>query len=473
MKKSIYYVASVILVLLFSVVLAEIILQTIPVVYRNLPDKTGGKQYVYILGESSAAGEPYQDKIDFYKIFAYITGNKIDEKKIEFIRIASGGERLYVQFWKYFIYKYTHPFRKGIVFLYGGKNDWDNGENQNSFSKFLHYNVFYIFKDVFFKNKNFTYDYERLLLFAKKFGDDIFVSTISGNYAGFMPELSYNNKKFSKDFNEIDSDILTGKYEKALNNLTYLLSCNDDISKAWIFYRIGKIYEFTGKNKQANDNFIKAVDFTDDSRPTLYQNKVIKYLADKYNAGVADIYDKLYNSGEVIGFNFYIDNQHPNLKTYIMTARLFADAVSKKHKIRIERNNITEEEVLKYFSFEKNDMYKAYRHSLDVTLVHSKENDNANIYVFDKVEEYLKQIGLLNPYDEKRKEIIMNFYTMMFEALKGNKEKVAEIFKSSNLINQDKGLIDARPCDTEEYNKWVSNYLGINNFFDLSKGESK
>lgn len=476
MKKTAYYLVSIALVVVASIILIEITLQILPIVYRTLPNINNNKQYVYIIGESSAYGEPYAPKISYYKILDYMLDGKIDNKKIEFIQLAESGSYVHDQFYKYFIYKYMHPFRKGIVFIYCGKNDW-NKENKNcDLPKLLQYNVFSLVNDFFliYKNfqdhKSFQYNYERIILLAKKFGDDIFVSTIEGNYAGFMPHLNSNDNIYKKKFHAIDKAILKGNYQKALSTLKKMLLIQN-IDKSWVLYRIGKIYEFTGKNKEANDNFIKSVGFYPDLRPTQYQNDVIRELANKYNVELIDIFEELYNSGKVIGFNFYMDNQHLNLKTYTMIARLFVDAVSKKYNVtvNIKRYNSDEKEIFEYFHFNKHDKYEAYRYSLDTTLVHSKEKDNANVYVFEQVDEYLKQIDLLNPYDKKRKKIIMSFYGMMCEALKGNKEKVDEIFKTSNLINEDRMLIEARPCDWEEYNKWVSAYLGLEDFFDLSK----
>jgi uncharacterized protein YicC (UPF0701 family) len=105
-----------------------------------------------------------------------------------------------------------------------------------------------------------------------------------------------------------------------------------------------------------------------------------------------------------------------------------------------------------------------------VTLVHSKENDNVNRYVFKQVDEYLNKIIEMNPYEGEQKQAIISFYTMMVEALKGNKDKVLEIYKENkDIIEKNKYDIYARKCEWEEYNKWVSNYLGIEEFFDLSK----
>lgn len=474
MLKKIFYISlSCLLVFILSVLFAEFILQTIPIIGRNIP-VSKDKAYIYIIGESSSAGEPYNPKISYYKILNYILSGKIDNKDIEFIEIAAGGDSIKTQYWKYLTYRYTHPFEKGIAFIYAGKNDWDNGSNIADL-KISKIKIFNLIKDSFFQNSNFQYNYEKLILAIKNFGDDVFVATIEGNYAGFMPHLDAQEKiLYKEEFNKIDDEILLNKnYENALSMLKNLEK-KEDSDKSWIFYRYGKIAEFTGKIREANDLFIKDKSFYPTLVPSQYQSECIKMLAEKYNLSLVDVFGTVYNSNEIIGFNFYKDNQHPDIKLYIIIAELFAKALKEKYedKVNIKKTDITEKELYDYFNFDEKDMYFIYRHSLDVTLVHSKENDNTNRYVFKQVEEYLNKIIELNPYEGEQRQAIISFYSMMVEALKGNKEKMFEIYNNNKeVIEKNKYKIYARIFDWNEYNKWVSHYLGIEKFFDLSKAE--
>ena len=474
-KEILYSFLSFLLVVVLSIVFVEFFLQITPIVYRNIP-LSKDKVYIYIIGESSSVGEPYclcNERISYYNILNYIIGNKINGKNIEFIRIASSGSTIKMQYWKYLLYRYIHPFNKGLAFIYGGKNDWDNGKKKE-YLKVYKSKVFNLIRNSLFENDNFRYNYEKLILSIKSFGDTIFLATIEGNYAGFMPHLDSENILYKEEFSEIDDEILINKnYEKALGKLK-TLERKKDSDKSWIYYRYGKVAEFTGKIKEANDYYIKGISLYWNLIPSKYQIGCIRGLAKKYDLLLVDIFNEIYNSGEIIGFNFYKDNQHPDIKLYIKIAELFAKGLKEKYgnNIRIEKNNVTEKEIYDYFKFEDKNMYDVYRHSLDVTLVHSKEKDNVNRYVFKQVDEYLKKVIELNPYDGDQKQAIISFYSMMVEALKGNKEKMFEIYsKYKNIIQNNKYNIYARSCDWKEYNEWVSNYLGIENFFDLSKVE--
>lgn len=470
-KKTLYLLLSFLLVIVFSLFFIEFILQTIPVVSKYAP-VSKNKIYVYIIGESSSLGEPYSipnQNISYYKILDYMIDGKIDNKNIVFIKIANAGDSIKTQYWKYLIYRYSHPLKKGLAFVYAGKNDWDNGENKEAL-KIYKIKILNLIKNALFENNDFKYNYEKLILSIKDFGDDVFVATIEGNYSGFMPHLDAENILYRKEFDKIDDEILINKnYEKARKMLAELEE-KEDSDKSWIYYRYGKIAEFTDNIKEANDLFLKGINLYSNLIPTKYQTECIRNLAEKYNLPLIDIFDKVYNSGHVIGFNFYKDNQHPDIKLYIAIAKLFAKSLKEKYKdkINIKKDNVTEKEVYDSVNFTNKDMYVVYRQSLDVILVHSKENDNANRYVFKQVDEYYNKIIELNPYAGEHKQAIISFYNMMIQALKGNKEKMLDIYnKNKDIIEKNKYDIYARHCDWEEYNKWVSKYLGIDEFFNL------
>ncbi len=85
MKKTIYFVTASTIIALLSCIFVEIIFQTVPAFYKLLPEDNE-KTYLYIIGESSAYGYPYN--IPYSKIIQYITGNKINNKDIETVMLA-------------------------------------------------------------------------------------------------------------------------------------------------------------------------------------------------------------------------------------------------------------------------------------------------------------------------------------------------------------------------------------------------
>ena len=106
-KKTLYLLLSFLLVIVFSLFFIEFILQTIPVISKYTP-VSKNKIYIYIIGESSSLGEPYSivnQNISYYKILDYMIDGKIDNKNIDFIRIANAGDSIKTQYWKYLIYR--------------------------------------------------------------------------------------------------------------------------------------------------------------------------------------------------------------------------------------------------------------------------------------------------------------------------------------------------------------------------------
>lgn len=362
MKKIAYTLISLLITCIISIILFELTLHLIPFIYKKIP-VSQYKTYIYVLGESTAAGYPYNRKINgdisYHKILKYIFNNKIDYKDIEIIDLSKPGCQLYQQYMQYFLYKYLHPFHKGIIILYIGTNDWNNGHGYNSFTKniLLNIKLFQPLLGYVCRPFDFEYEYEKIILLAKNFGDDVYMSTIAGNYAGFIPNKTQSLKKtkFNNLIKEIDKKILNKEYNTAMDLCKKLLKLKADRSQIW--YRIGKIYEKQKKITQANYSYLNAIDYGFDDRPTRYQNDVIRKLAVKYNIPLTDFFNELYNSGEVIGFNFFLDTIHPNIKSHMLIAYGFADLLKKKYKVELLMD-IDEHDVRQEFNFDNNEVLK-------------------------------------------------------------------------------------------------------------------
>lgn len=416
MKKIAYTLISLAIVCGVSVILFELMLHVIPFIYKKIPlDQE--KTYIYVLGESTAAGYPYNQKnngdISYHKILKYILNNKINNKDIKIIDLSKAGCRLYQQYMQYFLYKYRHPFHRGIIILYIGTNDWNNGHKYNSFTKniFLNIKLFQPLLGYVCIPFDFEYEYEKIILLAKNFGDDVYMSTIAGNYAGFIPNQTQSLKKikFNKLIDEVDRKILDEEYNVAMDLCKKLLKLKSDRSQIW--YRIGKIYEKQGKITQANYSYLNAIEYGFDDRPTRYQNDVIRKLAKKYNIPLADFFDELYNSGEVIGFNFFLDTIHPNIKAHILIADGFADLLKKKYKIE-EQTNIDEDDIRKEFNFDNNKMLKLFMYIIAELLTIFYTTNEMTDKVFARklinwkynvifAKEWIEKIKLINIDDTK------------------------------------------------------------------------
>jgi len=469
MKKIIYYLLGLLLVIVIGTVIFELILQAVPVIYRNLPNDNN-KIYVYVLGESISMGHPYNEKISFSKIIQYMTGNKINNKGIEIIMLARDSQRISQQYLRYFLYKYMHPFKKGIVLCYmKGTGDWANKNNNYDFSLNLKYNVVGFLSTYFTNIYDFRYEYERIIKLAKSFGDDMYVSTIAGNYAGCMPNnvsSLINNKELKENIKEIDNLIVNKKYDVAIEKCNKILNENEDKSQIW--YRIGKIYEGQNKVKEANEAYLNAVEYGDDHRPTRYENEVIKELVRKYNVNLVDVVDNL---NEIIGYNYFIDIVHPTVRLHTIIAEEFIKSLSKKYDIKIINNDITEETILKSLDFTEKDLFTAYRDALGEIFFYSFYNNIFDIYNINKMEAYILKMKALhqtlnslikNDKEKEDREYIISISELILTYIQGDKVKVIEILNDKKLINRIKfGKVNMQCWWV--FKSWIIDFISKNN----------
>ncbi|MDD5021439.1 MAG: hypothetical protein PHR82_04780 [Endomicrobiaceae bacterium] len=413
-----------------------------PLFAKNI-SKNSNKQYVYIIGESSAKGIPYHCKISFAKILDYNIEDKINDKDVQLIDLSNVGNRLIHQYFSYYLYRYTHPFNKGIVIVYAGTNDTTYCFQKTKYYFFYNLNVFKILSAYSKKINDFHYMYESIIRLAKSFGDDIYISTIAGNYAGFLTENVSNlknNKQLMDNLDFIDNLFTEGKYKQAL---VFCLNNIHEDNQSHIFYRMGKIYEKQGNIKEANDYYLKAINIVNSDnisrqRPTTYQNEIIRFLADKYEIPCLDIFNKLYDSNEIIGYNFFIDKIHPTIRLNIMIAEGFLDLLSEKYRIKKMNDGITEKNIKEIFNFTNEDLFQTYVQALGEVLIYTYKNEILNNYSLSEVKEYIsiiKNLNLINNDKKEEQKKTIEFLEKMLEYITSSeprdvlRKKIKEIYE--------------------------------------------
>jgi len=426
MKNAIYIILSLIIIIIISFIILEGILQAIPYIYKLLPSSKD-TICVYVLGESTCYGAPFQGKINFSKIICEKLNWTLDDKKIELINLAEPGCSLFRQYKKYSLYKYLHPYKKGIVLAYMGMNDWaikkiDKNLQNNFFTNLKIITFIY----VFFTRDLFTYNYEQIIKTTKSFGDEMFISTIAGNYSGYMPNKKTISKQL-KDIKTIDDLFINKEYDKALSLSESFL--NKYNNKSQFYYRIGKIYEQQNKIELANKMFINSVEFHYDERPTSYQNNKIIELANKYSIPYFDFFNELKNKKEIIGYNYFIDDVHPNINTHILLADRFINLLSSKYNII--KKDYPKDYFINKFKISKEDLFYNYTDALEVIIFFSLRGKIIDIYNYNIIKSRIEELEYLDQYmcnnnnvleSEKRKKIIY-FVKSLFYIAYMNKEQ--------------------------------------------------
>ena len=380
-RKIVYYFFSFFLVVFLFITFSEIFLQILPFIYKKISFPTD-KTYIYVLGESSAFGHPYMGKINFSKIVAKTTDWNIDDKKIEIINFAEPGSKPLYQYQKYSFYRYTHPFQKGMVFVYMLGTNGNIFDNDYANNKYKQYNeiiinsVLFLWTHPYFcKTFNLEYYYNALSKLMNKFGDEVYISTVVGNYSGIMPnnvESLIKDKDLREKIGLIDELILNNKYDEALQKISDIIDKYED--KSQILYRVGKIYEKQNKIKEANEVYRNMIG-DDDARPTIKENEMIRTLAKQYKFELIDVEEELISRNEIIGFNYFMDLVHPTIDLNILIAKKFTDKLKQKHLINDNDYDI-KEDILHEFS--DKDWFIIYRDALGEIFFYSCRK-----YIFD------------------------------------------------------------------------------------------
>lgn len=464
MKKTIIYIFLCIFVIVFiSVIFFEILLQTLPFIYKLIPTDNN-VQYVYVLGESSAVGAPYE-KISYSKILkAIIKGHKINNKEIKLIHLEKAGCQLYHQYINYVLYRYLHPTHRGIMLLYIGTNNWAKEDLYSDFKRnlLLKLEVYKLLdkyiKFLKFNNYNvdydFQYEYEKIVLLARKFEEDIYMSTISGNYE-FPPDGSDD----IIENEEIDDLFFNNKIEQAKQLCINLLEDEKYQDKYSFWYRLGMILKKENKTEEANEALFNSAGYKIEDKPNpIYQNNIIRKISNKYNISLFDFFDQLCKSGKIIGFDFFIDTVHPSIKTHVDIAYGFIDLLSKKYKFDfIKKENLNIEELKKILEFNNNDMARVLMSRIIEFRYRNSDTMKFNKKVYLKWKKDLEKIEI-NDKLLPNKEYINNF--LEFE------DKITDI-KNSNISDID----DLEKFDTYIEQTYSSRYFDFVNFG--AKGDSK
>lgn len=426
----------------FSVILLEIILQILPTIYKQIP-LSKDKIYIYVIGESTAYGHPYQGKINFSKIIGETLDWKIDNKQIEIINLAVPGCKPFYQYQRYFLYKFLHPLKKGLVFMYmiGTNGNTFNrdylNKNYNNFT--INSILFSYIHPYFTKSFNLEYYYIIITKLINKFGDEAYISTVLGNFSGVMPnnvDSLLRNKELIVDLKNIDELILNNQYDSALQKTNKIMNIYED--KSHILYRLGKIYEKQNKVQEANEIYRKMI-CDDDLRPTIKENIMIRNLVKKYNFELIDMEEALIKKEEIIGFNFFMDVIHPTIDLNMFIAKNFVKSLKKKHFINYNDIDI-EKKFLSVLSDEN--WFIIYRDSLGEILFYSHRKNFSDIYnkstmlkYIDKMYEFHNKIDDKGSVSFNKREEIIHISETLFEYVQGNENNAMDLIKKYNLKN--------------------------------------
>jgi len=302
---------------------------------------------VYVLGESIAVGEPYQQKLSFPAILSYMYDGRLGGDRINIVNLARLGNRLEAQYWYLFRELVLRPPRAGLLLVYSGINDSFSGEDAPSYARWeyaqrslLLSKLLSLSDSRFLMNyfgqpvspSKYKYRLAALLRLAAKNDLKAVVSTLTGNFADFPP---YKDPGFPTGadhalYNLARSHEAAGRCAQAGRLYATLLAKARD-NPPMLHYRLGTCLAAAGDHAGAREQFYQAADQGSDRRPTRTQNETIALVAAAAGAGLArtaELFERESPRG-VAGDNLFMDAHHPNLPGYLLLARSFSEEVSR------------------------------------------------------------------------------------------------------------------------------------------------
>jgi len=430
---------------------------------------------VYVLGESTSAGDPYRPKLSFPGILSYMYGGRLGGGRLEIINLSVPGADLESQYWRLLRELVLRPPRAGLLLVYAGINEpapvgdgpgfgwWKCAQRSVILSKLLSFHNDGVPDGNFgqyYSPGRYEYRLAKTLRLAKKNGLKAVVSTLTGNFADFPP---YTEPRFSGGgekaaYAGARRSEAAGRWAEAGRSYAALLA-KDSGNKTMLHYRLGRCLARTGDYKGAKENFYLAADFGNSRRPTRAQNHAIRRAAAAEGAAVAETARLYENSSPhgVPGYNLFVDPHHPNIPGYLLLAASFSGEISKLYGEAPLRPAPSEKEVKARFGFKDEDSYEVYLSRAHWFCAEAAAAES-NTELIRMAEEYLsKAEQVLGRMKANREQALkLYFWRMVAAAVKRDAAGVARWLEAGDFAGRNNRFVRS---GNKQLEAWVSGLL--------------
>ena len=448
LKKSLKSLAAALITGLFGLVLLEVLFRAFllvwPPIYQALYDDKN-KQYLYIVGESTAEGVQYQTKINPAILVSYQFNDSLNRKPIEIIPLALSGRNIDYHYFTLFSELLLRPHKNGLVLVYSGVNDaFKNGPASYDFYRwrlFQHSVILSKLSYLFGNNSNcpqkYEYRYHQLIHLAKQHHFKIVLSQLVGNVSGYDPEIFADDALLKT---ENAATLHSGKQAFFQNNFKTADSIFTALGNLISYDQAHLIY-FRGKCKYEMEQYDSAcilLNYACEIQGYLgfshWKNAIIERVANEEKITVAHTYDRFADSSEhrLVGYNLINDAHHPNLKGYCIMADEISRQVSKLYGDKII-NNISPEIIATRFKFDDDFCRGVYYRLIEWFIFECVETQEREIRL-SRLKFYLDKYEQLGSSDS-----IIIVWKMLIGVLENNRDLFVENLHAMNALqNKDK-----------------------------------
>lgn len=420
LKKFLFYV----LAFFVSCVIAFIIFETSfrlcgtvwKHIYRNTLDD--GAFYVYVIGGSTALGQPYSPKISYPQILSTMFEDGLDGRPIKVINLAASGRSIEYGYWQLLRELYVRPHRHGVILVYAGIN-----EIMNSLDRGVRYHLWALTQksllsarlaDIIEEKYRWRSSVERYGVRLKRLHSlsthyelPMVVSTLVRNIFDYPPLEPITFMPEEKAF--VDS-LSTAYFDEEFAKGVRLFEAKEDFSyseKIYGFYYAARCYYALGRFEKAYTYLWNSLQRNVSRKPWPRTNEIIREFAAHYSCPLADTQQAFEERSphQILDGSLFIDRCHPNIEGYSILAQSFAEVLVQDLSLADGYRVFSVEEIIEKTQFSTRDQIEAYltRFFWDTyeLLLLPPENAEARIY-YENAKKTLAKAEALGLKDEER-----------------------------------------------------------------------
>ncbi|OGS13716.1 MAG: hypothetical protein A2285_01275 [Elusimicrobia bacterium RIFOXYA12_FULL_57_11] len=438
---------------------------------RAASSQEAGTINIYVAGESTAVGVPYDSELSFSRILAWMYGGRLGPDRINIINLAQQGSGLEAQYWALLKELSLRPPRKGLLLVYAGINEtgveedtgavarWRLAQGSVLLSKLLFLAEGEELEPVFGPRSTpakFEYRLRRLVSLAASHGLRTVISTLSGNFSGLPPYRSGEVPAGPVYAAALRSEA-AGRWKEAADLYAGLLVVSH--GQPELHYRLGVCLAKRGRAREAAAHFLRVADYGQQKRPTSIQNDTIRRVAASQGARLvetAELFERA-SPGGLVGYNLFLDAHHPNLAGYLLLAGSFSAGVSELTGIKPRRSAPTEREMLAAFPFSDDELFEVHASRVKWFCANSTMS-TAPEQLIRKAEEHAAAAEALAGRLGKSRglELKVCFLKLLISAARRDTGGVRFWLERGDFLGRNSGFIKAGNAD---YDSWVRGML--------------
>ncbi|MFA6092700.1 MAG: hypothetical protein WCU88_13260 [Elusimicrobiota bacterium] len=322
---------------------------------------------VYVVGESTAYGEPFAPKISFPEILSLMFGGRLNGRPLEVVNLALPGSNTEAQYWLLLRELALRPRAEGVVLIYAGINETGQ-EPPPSRGALLADRSWLLSRFAWLLRGRgcLGLDYEhrlaKLAALGRGYGYPVVLSTLAGNVKDFQPDVSRETIDDPERFAAYARAKLEEKRGRWRAAEVLYAGLAVDGEDPGILHRQARCLLELGEYARARELFQRAVDYGGTKRPTAAQDQSIRRVALRCGAALADS-RAVFEAAAVHGLpgrDLFTDAHHPNVRGYLLLAGSFARSLSRLYGVPLVLGRLTEAEVREKTGFSRQDQDEVY-----------------------------------------------------------------------------------------------------------------